>query len=135
MAMRWHGDEALRRIRDSAGRQVDMASRFIRDRARELVSRDQAVTIYARGGGRSRAGLDPSRPGEPPKKVTGTLRRGIAQEYMASRLEARVGTNVPYGKHLELGTRRMAARPWLGATIRTYQAELRGRFESTRIST
>ena len=60
MAMKWRGDEAVKKIRLTVGQRVDMAARFIRDEAKKLVSRSQPVRIYAKGGGRSRKGLDPS---------------------------------------------------------------------------
>jgi HK97 gp10 family phage protein len=43
---------------------------------------------------------------------TGTLRRSITTEF-AGPLSARVGPSVDYGIHVEYGTRRMAARPYL----------------------
>lgn len=53
-------------------------------------------------------------PGAYPAKKTGHLRRNIAHGRVDKRtLSVEVGTNVPYGKHLELGTRRMAPRPWM----------------------
>lgn len=56
----------------------------------------------------------PSKPGEPPHKQTGNLRRSVTYEVDARDLTARVGTNVTYGRHLELGTSRgLAPRPWL----------------------
>lgn len=58
-------------------------------------------------------GAFPSRPGEPPRKQTGHLRRSIAYEVDRTNLVARIGTNLAYGRYLELGTRRMAPRPWL----------------------
>ena len=125
MAMKWHGEEAMRRIRTEAGNRVDMAARFVRDRAKELVSRDQPVRIYAKGAGRSRKGLDPSKPGEPPKKVSGHLRINIKKDMDRARIEARVGTNVPYGKWLEFGTRKMKPRPWLRRTLTENMGEIR----------
>ena len=61
-------------------------------------------------------GRKPSAPGEPPAVQTGRLRNNIVhQPATAANLIARVGTNVPYGKHLEFGTSRgLAPRPWLG---------------------
>ncbi len=45
---------------------------------------------------------------------TGTLRGSVAMDVGAGSVE--VGTNVPYGKYHQFGTRRMVARPWLGLT-------------------
>ena len=128
MPMKWKGPEAMKAIRHEAANRVDMASRFVRDKAKEIVGRSQPVRIYAKKAGRSRKGLDPSKPGEPPKKVTGHLRMGIRKQMDRGRIEARIGSNVPYGKHLELGTRKMAARPWLRPTLTRNAAELQARF-------
>lgn len=53
---------------------------------------------------RSRVTTNPSAPGEFPRKVTGHLRRNVLAEFDPAILTSRVGTNVPYGKFLELGT-------------------------------
>lgn len=53
-----------------------------------------------------------SAPGDAPNTDSGTLVRSIAVENPRKGLSY-VGTSVEYGKHLEFGTRRMAARPWL----------------------
>lgn len=56
-----------------------------------------------------------SAPGEPPRKRTGTLQKSVASEVSisADELVIRVGSNVPYARFLEYGTRKMPARPWL----------------------
>jgi phage gpG-like protein len=62
--------------------------------------------------------------GEPPRKQHGDLRKSVATSddgliapggvfTSSGSAHAIVGTNLEYGKHLELGTRRMASRPWL----------------------
>lgn len=63
-----------------------------------------------------------SRPGDPPFKQTGHLRRSVAREVIG--LTARVGTNLDYGRFLELGTRHMAARPWLRRALAESQREI-----------
>lgn len=49
------------------------------------------------------------------KNVTGNLRAKITHEIKSSGSKhiGKVGTNVFYGKHLEFGTKKMSARPWL----------------------
>lgn len=130
MSMTWKGDQAVKLINMEAGKRVDAALRFTRDKAKQVVSRAQPVRIYGKKAGRSRKGLDPSKPGEPPKKLTGHLRMNIRKEFDPALVEGRVGvgTNVPYSKHLELGTRKMAARPWLRPTLVNNASEIRRRF-------
>ena len=57
----------------------------------------------------------PSSPGEPPRIDTKNLHESIMTETEVERtaVETRIGTNVRYGLFLELGTSKMAARPWL----------------------
>ena len=128
--MKWNGKEAIRLIDLEAGKRVDGALRFVRDKAKIKVSRSQPTIIHGKSEGRSRKGLDPSKPGEPPKKVTGSLRLRIRKEFDKKLIEGRVGVDktVPHGKHLELGTRNMDPRPWLRPTLTENAAELRARF-------
>lgn len=56
-----------------------------------------------------------SQPGEPPHKRTGTLARSLDSETYrkGGQFFGRMGTNLLYGRFLELGTQRMAPRPYL----------------------
>jgi hypothetical protein len=65
-----------------------------------------------------------SKPGEPPRKQTGLLRRSVAYETDKDTLTARVGVGGPpvaeghsYAVWLELGTRKMAMRPYIRTTM------------------
>ncbi len=57
----------------------------------------------------------PSAPGEPPHKDTGTLGRSIDRETFRRDGDfiGRIGTNLNYGRYLELGTRTLEPRPYL----------------------
>lgn len=68
----------------------------------------------------------PSKPGEPPHKRTAALQGGVQYELDKPKLTGRVGVvaNVRYGLFLELGTRKMAARPFLLATLRKVWSQL-----------
>lgn len=103
----------------------------------------------------NRSGRNPSLPGEPPKKVTGALFKSIATDGPTTTgnvVRIRIGTNLVYGRALELGFRgtvtvrphmrgsrrgrkrgrapvgsysrmmALAARPYLGPTLRTNRA-------------
>lgn len=61
-------------------------------------------------------GSSRSRPGQFPHKDFGRLRMSIAQDF-DGKTSTRVGTNVDYGRFLEFGTARMAARPWLRRSL------------------
>jgi phage gpG-like protein len=84
-------------------------------RAKELLS--VPGTAFATAKGEKGKRLDDqvrSKPGEPPRKQTGRLRGSVTYEVDAKSMVARVGTNVLYGKALELGTKKgLAPRPWL----------------------
>ncbi len=72
-------------------------------------------------------GAFPSRPGEPPHKQTGRLRGSVAWELVDTGRTwiARVGTNVRYGRFLELGTRRIRPRPWLVRSLDESRSQIR----------
>jgi phage gpG-like protein len=109
----WHGDAAMDYVRRRAVQALTRCAIEVTRRAKELLSVAGTNQAGGKGGKGKRAyGASRSAPGEPPRKQTGRLRASVA--YEVDGLEARVGTNVTYGKHLELGTRRgLAPRPWL----------------------
>ena len=59
---------------------------------------------------------------------SGRLARRVTIETTADGLAATVGTDLDYGTYLELGTRRMAARPWLLPAFRGLGARLHAGF-------
>lgn len=72
----------------------------------------------------NRDGDNPSKPGEPPHKVTGNLQKSIDfdVEERGDAVILRVGSNIEYAKELELGTsgdggKGKAARPYLRPTL------------------
>jgi hypothetical protein len=76
-----------------------------------------------------------SAPGQYPASDTGRLATGVRMEMpQPGRIIGRVGTAVAYGPHLEFGTSRMAARPWLLPSFERakigVEKELRARLEA-----
>lgn len=129
MPIQWYGEERHREIMGEMERRVQAASVVVMNAARGLVG--VAGTMLRGKPGRDKSGKFTkakiygavrSQPGEPPRKQTGQLRRSIAREVVA--LVGRVGTNLEYGRHLELGTRHMAARPWLRRALNESRQKL-----------
>lgn len=122
--LNWNGDAAEAYIRKRALMALHRACMEITRRAKQLISvsgtgsmlSSGAVVPKVKGGPRNAKtvyGAFPSAPGEPPHKQTGFLRESVTYETDEDSLTGRVGTNVEYGKFLELGTSKMKPRPWL----------------------
>lgn len=111
-------DEILQRL----ARNIETACIYLKDKIKENLNTDQPYKIYYGNVGVWYAGLDPSSPGDFPKKVRGDLQKSIAHEMEG--LEGRVGTNLEIANHLEFGTTTMAARPFLRATADQEQAKI-----------
>lgn len=93
---------------------LDGAARIVRDAARESIQKTSAgSTPTVRYHGKRKKDHMVSPPGFPPNTDTGVLVNSIFTRVDRRRLEAFVGTNIPYGKYLEYGTKEMKPRPWL----------------------
>lgn len=119
-----HGDRFAKAIEREYHRRVNACCEVVVRRAKELLSVDGTGRAIASYKLRRRDGttkvvrkksmiydFNPSDPGEPPHLQTGRLRASVAKAVEG--LVGRVGTNVDYGRWLELGTAEVAARPWL----------------------
>ena len=95
-----------------------------RKRMSEVVNEVRNVTIETLSGGRSgrqyripgtQKYYTASSPGEPPAVATAELRQSVSTEVVGDgrNTVGMVGTDKNYGKMLEYGTSKMAARPWL----------------------
>ncbi len=109
--------DPMKDVERELGRRVEKAAIHLVNSIRQKLNRSQPYTISKSGSGKHYHGQDPSLPGEPPKKIRGDLQRSIAYEMGPDRLSAKVGTNLDYGAYLELGTSRMAPRPFLRSTL------------------
>ena len=71
-----------------------------------------------------------SAPGEYPMSDTGRLANNVVANLPTSgNLSAEVGTNIQYGRYLEFGTSRMAARPWLLPSFNKAKAGVEGKLK------
>ena len=59
---------------------------------------------------------------------SGGLANSVTVEMAPDGLAANVGTEMATGTYLELGTRRMAARPWLQPALLAVRSSVRARF-------
>ncbi|GAB4133041.1 MAG: hypothetical protein Kow0040_14780 [Thermogutta sp.] len=118
----WHGDKLADRLEKKLGNAVKQAAVLLQNRARILANtparRIRAKRTRDTSGGKRGSQYTlfiPSAPGRPPALRTGFGRRNITMEFHPKQLIARVGvrTNAAYMAYLELGTRKIKARPWL----------------------
>ena len=97
-------------INKSVKRAVIESALLVETEAKRSIQRGpKSGKIYKRGGVTHQA----SAPGEAPATDTGVLVGSVSHRVKRDGFEAEVGTNVKYGAHLEFGTSKMAARPWL----------------------
>ena len=138
---RWRGDELRQVIREANQRRLRAAAIVVQNRAKQLLSvagtgiRSAAGVVPTPGKSRAKRiyGAFPSAPGEPPHKQTGRLRGSVTHEQGAldGKDVVRIGTNVQYGRRLELGTRKMAPRPWLRRALAEMRGQIRAIFQKS----
>ena len=124
--MTWN-DSYIREMERTIGQRVQAAGYHLVSAIRRNISiPSRTVTMGTVTKGKNKGapkkilgprGSNRSKPGQFPHKDFGRLRSSIAQDYNAATLTTRVGTTVPYGKYLELGTQKMRPRPWLRRTL------------------
>lgn len=125
VGFKWYGEKVLKQARKAVGDVIHATAIEMVGNIRESMGGKRFGSFKARvtvetieydiyGG--QRAGKKqklkkfrrPSPPGHPPAVQTGRLTSSIKQEFSRRRLTARIGTNIKYGKYLELGV----ARPY-----------------------
>ena len=91
---------------------------FVRDRVKEKLNRGQPTRTTPGG---SIIGLDPSLPGEPPKKITSQLQNSIRQGVSSTTntVVGLIGSDLKKAAPLELGNRdgTLKPRPYLRPTL------------------
>lgn len=103
-------DKFQRKLRRLSGADVVRAAGRVLFVGADLIKAEAQQSITR--GAVSGKGHVASRPGEPPKNDTGVLKNNI-ETSMTGLLEAEVRANAPYAAPLEIGTSKMAARPYM----------------------
>lgn len=118
----WYGDKHLAALRREIDAALLRAAALVQTRARILCNQPaQRVRMRRRRAtvrgpkGSQRTEYIGSAPGQPPMVRTSFGRRNILMEYDRATQRARIGPamNAAYMAYLELGTGRIAPRPWL----------------------
>lgn len=125
MSVEWNGGRFVADLKADTGKNIEKACIYLKGKVKERIGQGQPYVRHKGPKGVHYEGQNPSAPGEPPHKITGFLQRSIAYEMAADRMSGSVGTNVEYGFFLEVGTSRMAARPWLRSTLEAEAAAIR----------
>lgn len=129
--LEWNGKEFEQQLRNATATGLKRAGTFYWQKCREAVSRPNTgvsvKVMYPRKGGNKRTRTiypNPSKPGEAPKLRTGFGRRNIVVNHDPRGRYTRVGVtaNGMYMFFLEVGTRKIARRPWLLKTLMDNQA-------------
>lgn len=97
----WTPDAILQKALDVQEIRMRKACAMMVGKVKQLINRGQPK----RRSGNRYVGLDPSKPGEPPKKLSNRLFASIAYEVIRQprAVIGVVGTNVKYARRLELG--------------------------------
>jgi hypothetical protein len=128
--LKWNGKQFEQMLQKATADGLKRAGLFYQQRCQQAVSRPntgKSVKIKRRfpGGNKRTRTIYPnsSKPGEPPRLRTGFGRKNIVINYDPKGRWVRVGItqNAIYMFYLEVGTRRIARRPWLLRTLMEHQ--------------
>ncbi len=124
--MKWNGKEFEQKLKAATAEGLMRAGQFYHTKCVMAVSKPntgKSVPVkYKTPGGNKRTRTiypNPSKPGEPPRLRTGFGRKNIVVNHDPKGKYTRVGVsaNGIYMFYLEVGTRRIARRPWLMQTL------------------
>jgi hypothetical protein len=106
-------------LKNASDAGIKRAAVFYQRKLIEKVSKPNSGRRVRRVGGKGSYTIypNPSKPGEAPKLRTGFGRRNIVVNHGDGYSRIGVTANAKYMIYLELGTRRIARRPWLIRTL------------------
>jgi len=113
LRIKWNDAKVFKGTKDDIESRMGQAVQFLRN---EVVKSINTSQITKTGKSGARVGLDPSKPGDPPKRIEGDLVKSISTDIDSSptKIVGRYGsTQNKKALALEFGTSRMAARPFI----------------------
>jgi len=113
VTLKWNDAKVFKSTKQEIEQRMGQVSQFMRNEVIKSINTSQATRPTPSG---ARVGLDPSKPGDPPKRIEGDLVRSIVAEVevTSTRVIGRYGsTQTEKAKALEFGTTKMSARPFL----------------------
>lgn len=124
--VKWYGDRVFQTALRNMGNNLDAAAVFVQGKVKASFGSSPA-------GKGVKAGRKPhSRPGHPPNIQTGNLKRNIGWDRggrggMTRRIGTGIGgvSSVGYAMYLEMGTGKMAARPYLKPGVRNNENQIK----------
>jgi HK97 gp10 family phage protein len=132
--IQWNGDELKKKLLEGGKEGIARATITLHTACQKAVSKPNTGvskrrtrdTKRGKKGSQYTVYPHPSAPGEPPRLRKGFGRANIQAKFVNDGLTGRVGIfgNAAYMVYLEFGTRRVAARPWLLATLEANKDEL-----------
>ena len=110
MPVKWHGKQFMRKLDAAMVKGMDRIADEVVDAAQSSMEEPKTGVKYPS------MIVQSSAPGEAPAAQGGRLRNSI--HFMRTgKLDRLVGTKVPYGLYLEVGTKHMDARSWLRPAV------------------
>lgn len=108
--VKWYGQRVFAEINSSVDKVINAAALDVRSEVQTSMRGPKSGRTYRVPG--TKKTYTASAPGEAPAIPTGTLRSSIQVEFIALN-HRRVGSNSDHALPMEIGTRRMKARPYL----------------------
>ena len=124
MKNKWNIGEMIKKVDEKVGKNLDRVGVYLQG---EIVNSFGSGGTPGSGGTRGKVH---SSPGEPPYVQTGTLRRSITFQREGTRLLVGSslkpqGSDHSYAWYLEMGSGRMAPRPYLRPAVRKNKGTIR----------
>ena len=121
--LNWRGDAVKAEYRRRTQRLIKLITIDTHNQIKKSINRQ--------GPTKTNPTASPSRPGEPPKKRTGRLISSIG--FRLKKNIGIVGSSVVYSKFLELGTSKMAARPFFQPALKNIEKRFRQYVRRVRV--